>query len=58
MHWFNFKMPKMKVKSIQTVRLSTKEVKQFGINLKDFRKDHIITREQSEMLFPLIWKVV
>jgi hypothetical protein len=44
----------MKVKSIQTVNLSTKEVKQFGFNLKDFHNDHIITREQSEMLFLLI----
>jgi hypothetical protein len=53
-----FKLPKMKVKSIQTMRLPAKEVKKFGGNLKDFHQDHIITREQSEMVFPLIWKVV
>ncbi len=53
-----FKLPKMKVKSIQTMRLPAKNVKRFRVNLKDFHQDHIITRERSEMLFPLIWKLV
>jgi len=53
-----FELPKMKVKSIQPKRLPAKEVTKFGVNVKDFRQDHIITREQSKILFPLIWKVV
>jgi hypothetical protein len=71
-----FKLPKMKVKSIQTMRLPkmkepkmkvqagvtislpVEKVKRFAVNLKDFHQDHIITRERSKMLFPLIGKVV
>jgi hypothetical protein len=56
-----FKMPKMEVDNIQTMNLPGEEVaKQFGVGLKDLQGDHIITmnkKEESNMLFPIIWKV-
>jgi hypothetical protein len=56
-----FKMPQMEVDKIQTMNLSGEEVaKQFGVGLKDFQGDHIVTmnkKEESKMLFPIIWKV-
>jgi hypothetical protein len=56
-----FKMPEMEVDNIQTMNLPGEEVaKQFGVGLKDLQGDHIITmnkKEESNMLFPIIWKV-
>jgi hypothetical protein len=56
-----FKMPEMEVDNIQTMNLAGEEVaKQFGVGLKDLQGDHIITmnkKEESNMLFPIIWKV-
>jgi hypothetical protein len=48
----------MKVQGIVTIGLQAEKVKRFGVNLKDFHQDHIMTREQSKKLSPLIWKVV
>jgi hypothetical protein len=56
-----FKMPKMEEDNIETMSLPSKDVaKQFGVGLNDFHGDHLVTmnkREQSNMLFPVIWKM-
>jgi len=57
-----FKMPKMEEDNNKTMSLrSAKQaVKQFGMGLKDFQGDHIITmnkKEESNMFFPVILKV-
>jgi hypothetical protein len=57
-----FKMPKMEEDNNKTMRLpSAKQVaKQFGVGLKDFEGDHIVTmnkNEESNMFFPVILKV-
>ncbi|CAM6024290.1 unnamed protein product [Sphagnum balticum] len=57
-----FKMPKIEEDNNKTMRLpSAKQVaKQFGVGLKDFEGDHIVTmnkNEESNMFFPVILKV-
>jgi hypothetical protein len=56
------KMPKMEVDNIQTMSLPSAEpvAKQFGVSLKDFQGDYIVTmkrKEESNMFFPVILKV-
>ncbi|CAM6046793.1 unnamed protein product [Sphagnum compactum] len=57
-----FKMPKTEVDNIQTMSLPSAEqvAKQFGVGLKDFQEDHIVTmnrKEESNMFFPVILEV-
>ncbi|KAH8963821.1 hypothetical protein BDL97_04G031900 [Sphagnum fallax] len=57
-----FKMPKMEKDNNTTMHLRpAKQVsKQFGVGLKDFKGDHIVTmngKEESNMFFPVILKV-
>jgi hypothetical protein len=57
-----FKMPKMEEDNIETMSLaSAKQVaEQFGVGLKDFQGDHIVTmcrKEESKRFFPIILKV-
>jgi hypothetical protein len=57
-----FKMPKMEEDNNKTMRLSSAEqvAKQFGVSLKDFQGDHIVTmnkKEESSMFFPVILTV-